>query len=604
MNSNLNIAKILGHGYTPSLIISSAIFALILFFYIFTVGSYFHIYVAPLENRYNYHQPFATYIINEFVDHLILAYGVAVWLGLSLRGRARIVSSSIYGIITSIAVSVSLQTLFDVVTLLSIPTVMSFLIFNRFTSKKILGTSNLSLTYLTLFGTAIGFVGIIISTAPLFSVTVKSIPIPDYVYEMLLLLSNLSPILVLFLVMGSPFKLFIRKFITGQNKNLVEPISSDTMRRETKILYLLLFMLLSVTIALIPHLATINPDNQQVGSDSYDYAIVIKNFMESNNPQEVIQKAFHINFSNVKPLAALFFYTISRIVPDNLSYTVDHLPLILGPGLVLAVFFLTRELTSNDTTSLLASFLTAVSFHTLIGIYSGIYANWLALIIGFFSLVFLIRFLKDTKRRNLIVYSILLMFLVFTHVYTWTLLALFTGIFLVVMYKLNFYQKKSIIILLVIVLSSVAIDITRSSLIGISGGIEGDTHLASLAGTGQVALLWSNLVYTTQYYAGGLFSDFIIFGLGVYWILRSNPRELSSIFILIFLAIAILPILFGDRLIQSRMVYDIPFQIPAAIALTYLKRHPNGLLMILPICIWLLAMSVRAVSNFYYVFPG
>src|SRR5713226_10578737 len=106
MSSNLNIAKILGHGNTSSLILSSAAFALTLFFYIFTVGSYFHVYVSPLENRVNYHEPFAAYIINEFVDHLIIAYGTVLWLCLSLRGKARIVSSATYGVITSIAISV------------------------------------------------------------------------------------------------------------------------------------------------------------------------------------------------------------------------------------------------------------------------------------------------------------------------------------------------------------------------------------------------------------------------------------------------------------------------------------------------------------------
>src|SRR5206468_12297769 len=120
-------------------------------------------------------------------------------------------------------------------------------------------------------------------------------------------------------------------------------------------------------------------------------------------------------------------YTITKSVSASISYTIDHLPIILGPGLVLAVFFLTREITSNDTTSLLASFLTAVSFHTLIGIYSGIYANWLALIIGYMSLVFLIRFLKISNKLNLIVYSLLLIFLVFTHVYTWSIFVLFSG---------------------------------------------------------------------------------------------------------------------------------------------------------------------------------
>ena len=154
---SLNIAKILGRGNPPTLIISSAVFVLVLFFYIFSVGSYFHVHVAPLENRVNYHELFAAHIINEFVDHIIIAYGMVLWLGFSLKGKARIISSGIYGTITSIAILASLQTLFDIIMLLSIPILVSFLIYDRFTTKKILHTSNLPITYFAIFGIVIGF---------------------------------------------------------------------------------------------------------------------------------------------------------------------------------------------------------------------------------------------------------------------------------------------------------------------------------------------------------------------------------------------------------------------------------------------------------------
>jgi hypothetical protein len=196
------------------------------------------------------------------------------------------------------------------------------------------------------------------------------------------------------------------------------------------------------------------------------------------------------------------------------------------------------------------------------------------------------------------------MLLVFTHAYTWTILALFSGIFLAVMYKLNRFQKKSIIILLILVVSSAAVDVTRSVLTGTSGGMQDDIGLARVAGAGQTALLWINLTNTSQIYAGGLFGNFIIFSLGSYWLVRSNSRDMSSLFILIFLAMAVLPILFGDDVIQSRVLYDIPFQIPAAIGLTYLIRRPNGMLFVLPICVWLLAIAVRGVSNFFYIAPS
>ena len=86
------------------------------------------------------------------------------------------------------------------------------------------------------------------------------------------------------------------------------------------------------------------------------------------------------------------------------SEVVDHLPIVLGPALVLVVYFLTREMTSNDLISVLAAFLTAVSFHVLTGIYAGLYANWFALIIGFLSFMFLFKFLKRPSISYFVTY--------------------------------------------------------------------------------------------------------------------------------------------------------------------------------------------------------
>ena len=92
----------------------------------------------------------------------------------------------------------------------------------------------------------------------------------------------------------------------------------------------------------------------------------------------------------------------------DLLFVFERLPLILGPLLVLAAYYLTRELTlNNDTASLLGSFLTAVSLPTLIGIYAGSYANWFALIIGYLCIIFLFRYLKVPSRFNLSLYSVL-----------------------------------------------------------------------------------------------------------------------------------------------------------------------------------------------------
>src|SRR5207244_6983263 len=116
-------------------------------------------------------------------------------------------------------------TLLDIVALISIPIVTSLLIYNRFRTKKILRISNLPLPYLAILGIAVGFIGILISFAPLFSIAKNSIPIPDYAYEILVLLSTLSPILIFFLILGAPVKLSAGKFLTRifRIKSATEP---------------------------------------------------------------------------------------------------------------------------------------------------------------------------------------------------------------------------------------------------------------------------------------------------------------------------------------------------------------------------------------------
>jgi hypothetical protein len=329
--------------------------------------------------------------------------------------------------------------------------------------------------------------------------------------------------------------------------------------------------------------------------------------IQSNNIQEFIQEAFVIQQHGDRPLAFIFLFIIVKILNVDPSYIIDYVPVILGPALVLVVYFLTRELSSNnDTTSLLASFLTAVSFHTLIGIYAGFYANWFALIIGYLSFVFLIRFLRASNRLNFAIYSALIIILLFSHVYTWSIMVIVTGIFLAVMFKLRYYSKKNIILLFLVILSSVVIDVARMTITGSVSGIEQQIEIASLTEVGlkQFALRWSNLIDTTQNYHGGQFSNFIILMLVLYWLFRSNLREPSTILLIIFQSIGIMPLFFGDWLVQSRVLYNIPFQIPAAFGLAYIKKEVNGTIILLPICIWLIAISIRAVSNFYLVLPS
>ena len=612
------INRALGQGKSSLLIIRSAVFALISFFYLYELGSYFKIGISVLQNRVVYDTFFNFHIINKYFDHIVIASATAVWLALSFKGRRlKVISPAIYIALAVILAIANSDMLFDIAVLLSIPIMLSLLIYNsRFVIKKILSIcTKLSTNYLAIIIIITSTISIAISsTLILFSIS-EPIPIRNYAYDIFLIFSSFSPVMIFLLVNCFPVKLLINQFMTKvsskiKNSNGIATtatlVISDRIKWRSKIIWLLLFAALSVVMVVIPHQPTINKDGQHIGADTDDYihSIVILN--KSNTVAELIRQAFFIQLGGDRPLTFIFLFIIVKILSADISYAVDYIvPIILSPSLVLAIYFLTREMTLNDRTALLASFLTAVSFHTLVGIYGGFYANWFALIIGYLSFAFLIRFLRTSSKRSFLAYSLLILILLFSHVYTWSLLAVVSGIFLLVMLKLNYYCKKSVILLLLVILSSVIIDVVRMTITHSHSGIERDISIANVeVGLKQFTQRWSNLIYATHDYLGGLFGNFIILILGVYWLFRFDIKGVSNILLVIFLSVGILPLYFGDWVVQTRVFYNIPFQIPAAIALTYLNKPNNGSIITLSLCIWLVAMSILAVSNFYLISPS
>jgi hypothetical protein len=162
------------------------------------------------------------------------------------------------------------------------------------------------------------------------------------------------------------------------------------------------------------------------------------------------------------------------------------------------------------------------------------------------------------------------------------------------------------LILASLVLSvTVIIDIARITITGASSsGLQEAIYIANFGlNSSEFSQRWENLTFATQIYVGGIFSNFVIFVLGIYWLIRSNLRESYNLFIIVFMSICIIPLFVGDELIQARIFYDIPFQIPAAIALSYLMRNTAGNMMAYSICAWLLFVAIRTSFNLYFVSP-
>jgi hypothetical protein len=666
------LSKDLGYGMPISSIISSVSFIVCLFFYLYIIGSFFKVTVYPLIDRVVTYISFQGHVINEYVDNITAIVAAILWLLFSLNNRTIRYSLSIaYGGIGIILAVVSPDNIvFDIIALLSMPLIIGVSLYYYYyhhrhykqqKKKNILNfNAKLTLRYISLAVIAMSTIGIVVPVAAVFltpnldssagrtalSASFQASPQAT----LFLLLSSFSTIYILLLVsclgVKALFKVGLRR-LKLDNKEEEEYISQslkehddhyyeqNKLKTQTKIVFLLLAIVLSVVLMLIPQHPLVNKDNQNIGVDTTYYVYWIGELSRSKNAFDLIYQSFVVQGQDGdRPLSLLFLFFVYQVAGNtNLSDVIEHFPLILGPGIVLALYFLTLELTRNAKIALIAAFFAAVSVHTLVGIYAGFYANWLGLIVGYISLAFLFRYLRTGHRSDIVVFSTLLIGVLFIHVYTWTVLAAVAGIFLLVMLLVGIWDKKKkkrnkdynnninsgsnsnnnpftnrkrITWLLIAVLVSVGVDITKVLLTDSSGGLVQDIELAQTnLGIEQFNTRFDTLDLTMHGSLGGIFSNFIILILGLFWVLKSNIREPSTIFLMIFFSLGLIPLNIGGWILQARVLYDMPFEIPAAIALYYISRRSDSMLVTVAACTWLVAVSLITVMNYYFVFrPG
>lgn len=590
------------------------------FFSIFSLATFLKPTVWVLINRVSYFSAFEGYVIDKFTDNLVIAIFTALWLGLSLRLKREftILVTAAYSSLM-IIFSISNHQALEILAILSMPLVTSLILWDRVSTKKFLifeGTQVFN--YLVLIGIVIGIVAFLISLEPLLR-SYYIIPMTNLAHQIFLVFGNLAPGLLILLILSFPVKIIVEaiiiklkniknKKITKEDESLQdESFHENRIKLSLTVVLLLLFMIISSCMALIPHQEAVNFDNKDVGVDTHYYVEWTKIILNSGSAGQAAKELLISIQHGDRPLSLLFFVGIAKFFPaTNLSYVFDHVPVILGPALVIVIYFLTRELTSSKLIALLSAFMTSISFHILVGIYAGSYANWMALIAGYLSMTFMFRYLRNHNRKDMYLFAILSVTTLLTHSYTWTILSMFIGIFLLTMLRFNYYNRKHVINLLIIVGSIMLFDVVRMILTGSFSGISYGVSppIGELRfGPGQFLTRWSSIIDTTQNYYGSLFGNSIIYALGVYWLLKSKLKETSTIFLISIMSIGIIPLFFGNWIVQSRVFYDIPFQIPAAFAMAYIYKKFNSVFPLIPIIIWLLAFSITALSNFHFVPP-
>lgn len=597
----------MGFEKKRSAIISSACIVIIISFYFFVLGSGIGFKIYIFQNRVSYEDTFITNITTQDKDIIVLLLATSVWLYLTVIDKYKKAALICFFSIFSILFFVNFSTLPVIGAVLTLPVVTSLIFINKFRGNTILNyDSRLSVYYISLAAILLASLSII-SLVIFVATGLNIVPSEKYAYAIYQLLpSNLTYFIIALLALCIPIKVILTALYDRMKiTRILVPIEINQIKLPNKevYLYLSLSVVFGIGVAFIPHLHTINPNNEKLGVDSSLYSGWLT--LMNNQTQNSIVIAFKEVSSGDRPLSMMLLYIIVQATKQDPFQVVEYTPVLWTPLLVLVSFFLTRELTSNDRISIIASFLSAISFQTLIGIYAGFYANWFALILGYLAFIVLIKYLKQPSITKIIMVGLLMTSTLLAHVHTWSMIILIAFIFLFVLHKLNYYCQKRFFALYVVLASVIAIDIAKAFFVDTTTGLEADISVGSIHGFGmsQFVERLGTLAETVQTYYGGIYANIAILGLVAYWLVRCKIHDLSSIFTMIFLSSALIPLFAGDWVLQSRVLYNIPFQIPASIAIYFLWKGNHKLIFVAFVLI-IGYISFHVITNLGYVPPS
>src|SRR5437016_2502481 len=181
-------------------------------------------------------------------------------------------------------------------------------------------------------------------------------------------------------------------------------------------------------LALVPYRPDLNTTGTPVGIDLHWYIEWISPML-ARPPIEALSYAIGVAGGGSRPLLLIPVYLVVSTGAVSLVQALEALPAVLGPLLVLSVFFFVREAFEDEKLAGIAGLSTAFSFYITVGIWAAYYANMLGLSVGFAFLTVLFRYWKKQKMSRLASLVLLSSGLLLAHPWTWIIFLTVTSSF-------------------------------------------------------------------------------------------------------------------------------------------------------------------------------
>jgi len=397
------------------------------------------------------------------------------------------------------------------------------------------------------------------------------------VFKLYAPLSVLALIIVLYLSLGKmvaePFEGIKRKLrlrfrlITATLADFRRILVLDTASAESGVvthfrLILLLAIILAVLIGVTPYRSDLNPAMTPVGVDAHFYVDWLTQMIQQT-PGSAISYAMGTASWGSRPLLLIPMYLVVVSGLLTVNQSVEALPFIFAPLLVVSAFVFVREGTQNNKLASTASLLTLFSFSTTLGLWAGFYTNWLSLAETYSFFAIFLSCVRLVKPSKVILLTLASLAILLTHPWTWLLVLCVTVVYALTLWKNegNLSLFKSV---LVVVVVGIILDVAKVIVFGASTSVQDASLNLAHASTSELLNLWSNLVGGLFFTYAGLLANTAIIGLSLIAILFLKIKNHFDRLLITWVGISSIPFLVLPAILQTRIIYDLPFPILTA----------------------------------------
>lgn len=363
-----------------------------------------------------------------------------------------------------------------------------------------------------------------------------------------------------------------------------------------------------------PYLDSVNPLHTVVSVDMPRYLLWIQPALAAHTPASWLGAIFSPAgsypgaYAGDLPLFLAFLQSVSALA-GGVSAALYTMPLVLGLLLALSSFFVMQVWRGDARLSALCALLSVSSFQSVAGIYSGFFADWFAVVLLNVMLGLMILNWRSPAVRTVAAASVLSAGVVLAHPYTW-LVAAATIAVLVAVGVAGSVRKGGPLLdsrtgsNLVILGAGAGVSLVQAQLLSFNAFGWGAAQISGPAVSLGAFLARSfNLGVSLNFLYGGFLNNPVLLVLALYWVAFARKNGLGDKFVMAWFSLSAIPVFFGNPTIQSRALYDLPLQFPAAMGLVAIadrlekKRKWLGACLVALVLILEADFFLRSVAN-------